>query len=109
MLAVGAEGQVVEKPAVPLEGEDFLACLGIPHTQFGVHNCRRPPSWVTGCPSAGGTDKVLAIAAKGHAVDEWEIVPLHGEERVRVAQPLEVMPFEAAQVRLPWLGAMLFQ
>src|SRR5262249_15608135 len=88
-FAIRAEGHAIDPAAMPLESEKLLAGLRIPYLHRLIGR------------SAGQT---LAVRAKGHAQDSIG-VSLKGK-KVAVAQPIEIIPFEAAQVRFPWLGAM---
>src|SRR5262249_17913342 len=70
-VAVGTEGHAVHSVRVPLEGEDLLALLHVPHLQRAV---------------MAAADKALAVGAEGHAPHRAR-VPLEGGEllaRLRV-------------------------
>src|SRR5262249_54813947 len=82
-FAIGAEDHAVAT-VFELEGEELLAALGIPHL-----------------PTTG---QAFAVRAVGHAAAS----ACEGEE-LRVAQLVEIMPFPAAQLGFPCLGAVLLQ
>src|SRR5262249_36246324 len=89
-FAIRAEGHL---PASFFEGKKFLAGLRIPDLHPSTSKSAR----------AGQT---LAVGAVGQAAD-WG-GGLEGED-LRVAEPVEIIPFESAQIAFPRFGAMLLQ
>ena len=63
-FAVGAEGHAVDLAGVPLEGESFLAGLGVPHLDGVV---------------LAAADQAFAVGAEGHAEDPAG-VPFEGKD-----------------------------